>query len=247
MGLYDRSAAAYVAIEKALGKDFEAEAAFLADLIGRLLPAARSLLDVGCGNAEHLALLAEDFDVVEGVELSTGMVEAAEREHPEVRVHQGDMRSFHLDTRFDAVLCLSGTIGYMTTVEDLRLAVQNIASHLRPGGLFVVESWFSPEEWNSGRLATHITSEPGIGVGRMVASTSSRGGTLGHLHMAYVVMTNGAVEHITEEHAMGLFTDEEYLAAFTDAGLIVHDEKGLPGRGFRLRVGERAPDVVHKA
>ena len=81
-----------------------------------------------------------------------------------------------------------------------------------------------------------------MGVGRMVASRSSRDGTLGHLHMAYLVMAHGEIEHITEEHQMGLFTEEEYQAAFQSAGLEHRVEENLPGRGFRLRVGLAPPD-----
>ena len=237
MGLYDRSAAAYVLMEKSLGKDFALEARFLAGLIARLRPSASSLLDVGCGNAEHLAHLAGSFGVVEGIELSAGMVEEARRAYPTIPVHQGDMRTFALDRRFDAVVCLSGSIGYMKTLDDLELAIANMAGHLAPGGLLVMESWYSPEHWNPGRLATHITSENGLGVGRMVASTANADGTLGVLHMAYVVLAHGAVEHITEEHEMGLFTDDQYQQAFEAAGLTQHQEEGLPGRGFRLLVG----------
>lgn len=237
MGLYDRSAAAYVLMEKSLGKDFAAEAAFLSRLVKQAAPEATSVLDVGCGNGEHLAHLTDDFEVTVGVELSDGMVEEAHRLFPAITVEQGDMRSFRLGRRFDAVVCLSGSIGYMTTVPDLHAALATMAEHLAPGGVLLMESWFSPEEWNAGRLATHITSGDGMGVGRMVATTSSRDGTLGHLHMAYVVMANGAVEHITEEHQMGLFTDDEYAEAFAAAGLEHSVEPNLPGRGFKLRVG----------
>ena len=48
-----------------------------------------------------------------------------------------------------------------------------------------------------------------------------------------MVGTPEGVEVFTERHEAGLFTDEEYRAAFVAAGLEVeHDETGLIGRGL---------------
>ena len=55
----------------------------------------------------------------------------------------------------------------------------------------------------------------------------------------YLVRDPDGVEHFTESHTMGMFTDEDYRAAFEAAGLEVElDEKGSMGRGLYL--GRRA-------
>ena len=49
----------------------------------------------------------------------------------------------------------------------------------------------------------------------------------------YLVARAGSVEHIVETHVLGLFTDDEYRAAFERDGLDVdHDPTGLTGRGL---------------
>jgi hypothetical protein len=54
-----------------------------------------------------------------------------------------------------------------------------------------------------------------------------------------LVATPEAVEHLTEHHELGLFTDEDYRAAFAAAGLAVaYDAEGLMGRG--LYIGTQA-------
>jgi hypothetical protein len=51
----------------------------------------------------------------------------------------------------------------------------------------------------------------------------------------YLIGTAGGVEHFTEEHEMGLFSDDEHRAAFAAAGMAVtYDEKGLMGRGLYI-------------
>jgi len=175
----------------------------------------------------------------QGVEPSEGMIEAAGRLHPGLHIQPGDMRSFDLGRTFDAVVCLWGTIGYMTTKADLDAAVTNMASHVRPGGALVVEGWFTPEQWPSGRMATHVTSEDGIGVGRLVASTASRDGRLSEMHMSYLVLERGSVSQFHEVHTQGLFTDAEYSAAFSQAGLVPVAPEGWPGNKMPLRLAVR--------
>jgi len=65
-------------------------------------------------------------------------------------------------------------------------------------------------------------------------------GTVAILDFRYLVGTPAGIEYFTKHHELGLFTDEEYRAAFAEAGLEVrHDAEGLIGRG--LYIGTRAP------
>jgi hypothetical protein len=57
------------------------------------------------------------------------------------------------------------------------------------------------------------------------------------LDFHYLVATPEGVDHFTERHELGLFTHEQYVAAFAAAGLNAeHDAKGLTGRGLYLAV-----------
>jgi hypothetical protein len=49
------------------------------------------------------------------------------------------------------------------------------------------------------------------------------------------VATAQGIERFTELHELGLFTEEEYLQAFREAGLnVLHDLTGLDGRGLYI-------------
>ncbi len=59
-------------------KDFEAEAAQVATLLREKCPAAKRLLDVGCGTGRHAAaLVAEHGFQVDGLDIESGFLEIA--------------------------------------------------------------------------------------------------------------------------------------------------------------------------
>ena len=55
------------------------------------------------------------------------------------------------------------------------------------------------------------------------------------LEFQYLIGTPKGVKHSTEIHELGLFTHREYMDAFRTAGLdVIHDRKGLDGRGLYI-------------
>ena len=48
------------------------------------------------------------------------------------------------------VTCLFSAVGYMTTEADLDAAVANMAQHVRPGGVLLVEGWITPDAFLPG-------------------------------------------------------------------------------------------------
>jgi hypothetical protein len=108
-----------------------------------------------------------------------------------------------------------------------------MARHLEPGGLLVVEPWFSPETWNPGRPHMLTVDQPDLKIARM--SRTGRRGDLSTLEFTYVVGTADGVDVFTENHEAVLLTDDQYRDAFAAAGLTVeHDAEGLMGRGLYL-------------
>jgi SAM-dependent methyltransferase len=231
--MYGRSAAVYDAIYAA--KDYAGEAKRLHELIQRTNrnPAA-TLLDVACGTGGHIAFLRQHFAVV-GVDLSAEMLDVARRRYPDVQFHQADMTTFDLGRQFGAVVCLFSSIGYVKTVSRLRQTIQNLAHHALPGGVVVVEPWFTPETWHVGYLVAQFVDRPDLKVARL--SRSEIDGNVSIMDMHHLVVTPDGVEHFVERHEMGLFMHDEYLEAFEAAGLTVtHDAYGLFGRGLYLGV-----------
>ena len=134
--MFSRSARIYDAIYASI-RDYPKEAAELDRLIQERRPGARTLLDVACGTAAHLEHL-RGYEL-EGLDLDREMLAVACERLPDVSFHEADMASFDLGNRFDAVVCMFSSIGYVKSEVRLRSAAAAFARHLEPGGVLVVE------------------------------------------------------------------------------------------------------------
>jgi SAM-dependent methyltransferase len=228
--VFSRSARIYDAIYSAI-RDYPREAAELDRLIQDQRPGARTLLDVACGTGAHLAHLT-GYEV-EGLDLDPEMLAVARERLPDVAFHQADMADFDLGKRFDAVVCMFSSIGYVRTEKRLRSALASMARHLEPGGVLVVEPWLSPEVWLDRHVAAVFVDESELKIARM--NVAQREGNLSMFEFEYLVGTPDGIERFSEPHELGLFTVDQYLEAFRAAGLeAAHDPEGPMGRGHYI-------------
>jgi SAM-dependent methyltransferase len=233
---YRDSAAVYDAL--CAHKDYALASAEIVELVRRLQPSARTLLDVGCGTGRHLEHLQRSFDV-EGVDRSPQMLDLARARCPGVAFHCCDLVDFDLGRSFDAVCCLFGAIGFARTTDGLERAVAAIARHMRPGGAAIVERWLTPEEFVDGRLALDTARELDRAVARMYVSR--REGRLSVFASEYLIGTPVGVTRFAERIELGLFTVDEYRHAFNASGLaMVGTSAELFGYGVIAAV--RTPD-----
>lgn len=211
-------------------KDYAAEAAKIQELIERLHPAARSILDVACGTGEHARFLASRY-AVDGLDLEPGFVEIARRKVKSGCFTVADMRAFALDKQFDVVLCLFSSIGYLTRGEDVVRALRCFHRHLAPGGVVIVEAWFTPEQWSPGKVFMNPVKTEEISICRM--SYSGQEGQQSVIQFHYLVGGPSGLLHLQETHRLGLYTEEQMCDFFIRAGLSpTLDRQGLSGRGL---------------
>lgn len=219
-------------------KDYEGASRTLTKLIQTLDPAAKSLLDVGCGTGRHLQFLSENFDA-SGFDLDAGLIKEARKRNPGLALHVADMTNFDLGQKYDVITCLFSAIAYVETVERMRASIACMARHLRPGGLLIIEPWFSPDTYWHGHLTGNFHDEPDLKISWIYLN--GREDDVSVLRIFYTVGSAQGVEQFEEVHRMGLFTDDDYRAALRDAGLeCTHDAGGLFDRG--LYIGTSAAD-----
>ncbi len=234
--MFTKSAAFYDAIYHFL--DYPGAVRQIHGLVQQRTPGASTLLDVACGTGQHLQYFREDY-AVEGLDLDGELLGVAAERCPGVPLHQASMVDFELGRRFDVVTCLFSAIGYVQTVDQMRRAVATMARHLNPGGLLIVEPWFEPERFWTDTITVNHADAPDMRICWMY--TSKREGNVSVLDIHYLVGTPEHVEHVVEEHRVGLFTREESTQAMQDAGLTVtYDPQGPFNRG--LYVGQAPPD-----
>ncbi len=233
--MFTHSAQYYDAIYLNQGKDYKAEAGKVDALIGQYKQAAgNSLLDVACGTGLHLLHLREKYQV-EGLDLDEKMLAVAREKLPGILFHHASMVDFRLEHTFDAITCLFGSIGYVKTLPRLEQSVANMTCHLQQGGVLIVEPWISPENWTPGKTYAQLVDQPELKIARM--SISGGKGRQSIVDFHYLVATSEGIEHFTERHELGLFTDEEYTDAFRKAGLeTIHDPVGFTGRGLYIGI-----------
>lgn len=211
-------------------KDYAGEAAKLHTLIRQRSPGARTLLDVACGTGKHLELLRDRYEVA-GVDVDEDMLAVARERLPDVPLHRGSFVDFDLGETFDVVTCLFSSIAYARDAERLSRAVDTMARHVAPGGLLVVEPFFTPEAFEPGHPWATFVDQPDLKIARMDVPTVE--GRLAHVDFHYLAATAEGITYFTEPHELGLFTTQQHLDAFRGAGLEVeHDPEGLMGRGL---------------
>ena len=214
-------------------KDYAGEAAQITHLLRRLNPHCQTVLDVACGTGEHARLLAAAGFVVDGLDLDPAFVQIAQQKHPTGRFFEADMSEFHLAHRYDAVLCLFSSIGYLTTLDQVTRALICFREHLAPGGVIAIEPWFPPGVLDPERVSRHTGEANGVRVSRV--SRIEIEGRVSRLRFEYEIADGTGTRHASEVHELGLFTTAELMRTFREAGLDAEfDPKGLTDRGMYL-------------
>ena len=212
-------------------KDYAAEVAQVMNRLRRLNPHCRTVLDVGCGTGEHARRLAAEGFAVDGIDIEPAFVRIASHKHPAGRFVEADMSDFALGHRYDAVLCLFSSIGYLRTLDRVTRALACFREHLAPGGVAIVEPWFPPGVLDPEKRFTETSESGGVKISRH--SRTEMEGTLSRLFLDYEIEDHGTMRRVSEVHELGLFTPEEMTQAFHAARLDVqHDPEGLIGRGL---------------
>lgn len=101
------------------------------------------LLDAACGTGRVAVGLASLGYEVVGVDASESMLRQAKsnsaRSGKELNLHHQDLRQLRLNTQFQVAISLCDSLNYITDYGEFCRAIQLIAAHLEPGGLFLFD------------------------------------------------------------------------------------------------------------
>jgi SAM-dependent methyltransferase len=239
--VFDASAEFYDTIYGAF-KDYTTEATKIADLLRAIDPNYKTVLDVGCGTGEHARLLTQAGFSVDGVDINADFVRIAQRKNQTGRFIEADMSEFELPRRYDVVMCLFSSIGYLCTLDRVASALRRFRDHLHPDGVVIVEPWFEPGVLDQGRVDQTTGEANGVRVTRSSRMEVERG--LSRLHFDYEITDATGTRHVHEVHELGLFTNGELMKAFRASGFdVTYDSVGLINRGLYIgRPRERSLD-----
>ena len=189
------------------------------------------LLDVGCGTGKHLSFLKNEFECT-GIDISNQMLDIARKKYDGIRFLQADMVNFDLNEKFDAIICLFSSIGYVKTYENLKKTITNLSNHLEPGGVVIIEPWLTKSVAIDGLASMTTYDSDEIKIARQ--SVSEIDGDISRFEMHYLVARKGnKVSYFKDMHELGLFGVEKTLEIMKNAGL---DSKFL-NKGLETRRG----------
>jgi SAM-dependent methyltransferase len=186
----------------------------------QLRPSTRerlTLLELGSGGGNNASHLKKSFEITL-VDVSPGMLEESRRLNPECEHLQGDMRSVRLGREFDRVF-IHDAIVYMTSLADLRRAIDTAHVHCRTGGI----ATFAPDHVrDTFKPSTDCGGRDGEGRGLRYLEWTwdpDPSDTTYFVDYAYMLRDRtGAVSVEHDRHVEGLFSRSQWLDTLTDAG-----------------------------
>lgn len=126
-------------------KDYSGESEYIIKLMKKHASDASHVLDIGCGTGKHAALIAQNGYRVTGIDLSEEMVSIAQsKNYPNTEFLVANARNFELNQRFDVITSLFHVMSYQISNEALEDVFINVSKHLKPGGVFIFDFWYTP-------------------------------------------------------------------------------------------------------
>ena len=186
----------------------------------------KTLLDIACGTGRHLNYLKKDFKCT-GVDISNQMLDIARKNYSDIRFIQADMIELDLKEKFDSIICLFSSIGYVKTYENLRKTINKFANHLNTSGVVIIEPWLTKSNAIAGLASMTTYENDDIKIARQCVTKIV--GDMTPFEMHYMIARKGEdVTYFKDHHELGLFDTDITLQMMEEAGFETKFlEKGL--------------------
>jgi ubiquinone/menaquinone biosynthesis C-methylase UbiE len=167
----------------------------------------KTLLHLGCGAGIYDHNFKKHFKVT-GVDISNGMLKIAKKLNPKINYIKGDMRNVKINAKFDAVV-IPDSIGYITTLKDLRKTINTAYSHLNIGGILLIVAHIR-DNFNENNFV-YTGKLKGVEItifeNNYIINKTNYEATI-----VYLIRRKGKLEIYTDRHKLGLFNSKEWLA-----------------------------------
>lgn len=192
-------------------KDYQKEAKIAKGIIKQFEEKqSKTLLDIGCGTGEHLKYLSLDFRCT-GIDINRDMIKTAKNKVPDAKFEVANMINFRLKEKFDLIVCLFSSIGYVQSFNNLVKTLENFYEHLNDKGLAIVEPWIFKKDLKKGIYVDTYEDEK-VKLVRMATSKIARSRWLIFMH--YLIGEEGEIRYARELHKMLASDYQEYVKAF---------------------------------
>jgi len=201
-------------------KDYKKEVKKIKKLIKKYKRTdGNELLDVACGTGKHLQYFRDSF-ICTGVDINEGILNVAKNNVKGVIFKQADMVNFDLNKKFDVIISLFSSIGYVQTYANLEKTIVNFANHLKQGGFVIIEPWFTKSIYWVGHPGMTTYDGEDIKIARLNSSKIENDLSIMDMHYL-IVEKNQDVKYFVDKHELGLFDTDKTLKLMKKAGLKV--------------------------
>jgi SAM-dependent methyltransferase len=215
-------------------KDYKGEADYIDRLIKKYAGNAKTILELGSGTGKHACLLAEKGYHVHGIERSAEMVNIAQQSSSEnVQFDVGDISSFTVSKNFNIAISLFHVISYLNTNEELISAFRNISGHLKSGGIFIFDIWYSPAVYHQlPETRIRRLSNDEVNIIRLAEPITHVRKNVVDVNYEIIIENRQykTTSSLKEKHPMRHFSEPEIeLLASSTGFLVIHAEEFLTG------------------
>ena len=198
--------------------DYWDEAAFVTRVVDEVaIGEARTLLELGSGGGNNASHLKARFACTL-TDISADMLALSRTLNPECEHVEGDMRTLRLAREFDIVF-IHDAIGYLTTEDDLRAAIETAAVHTRPGGVVILTPDATTEIFRPKTDHGGHDGDDGRSLRYLEWVHPAVGSTY---QVDYAIVARGPGDDIRivhDRHTLGVFPRATWERLIADAGL----------------------------
>lgn len=212
----------------------------------------KSVLDLTCGTGSQVLWLAKcNFEVV-GVDINSKMLALAKRKAKQqnlsLRFEPGDMRTSKVG-QFDAGLTIFNSIGHLTK-EDFDLAIKNIHTNLKPGGLYIfdiINLEYLLHENNITKLTIDWQKKTGDTTVRKIQySTIAKNGVLASYDIYYEQIGDDQPKITRATQTLQIYSSDQLKMLLRHNGFEVIKQFDVDGVTLRPQKSERIVTVARK-
>lgn len=216
--------------DKIWGKyDYDADIRFLDYLFRQ--HKSRSVIDIGCGTANHAIRLSKLGYEVTGIDISPAMIKIAKEKDKKakIRLIQGDMKKLEKaipkGQKFDAAVCLGQTFYHLITNRDVQAFLSNLHKVMEKNGLFIFNARNATkirEDHLDRLLLDHMITEENLQLLLLFYNTRHpRNKDIMIWRPIYLIKEDGRVDFQIREHKLRWFQHSWLKRALNDYGFHV--------------------------
>ena len=99
----------------------------------------KTAMDLACGTGILCRILKEQGIESAGMDFSSGMIDVARENAPDIPFDVADMITYRPEKQFDLVTCTGDAINHIPDLENVGRIFDNVYAYLSPGGYFVFD------------------------------------------------------------------------------------------------------------